>query len=95
MGLSSALGATVASTNLYLLAKIVGNATAGKGPGLWGVLGAVKAIALLVVVWGLLKISLVDPIGLVIGFGALPVGIFASSAVAPRARAKDATREDV
>lgn len=84
LGFSAALGATVATTNLYLLARIVKNATSGRGPGVWGVLGAVKAVALLVVVWGLLKISLVDPIGLVIGFLALPVGIFVSGALAPR-----------
>ena len=80
MAFSVGVGSTLAASNLYLLARIVRNATGGKGPGIWGVLGAVKVLVLVGVVWMLMKMSVVDPIGLVIGLGALPIGIFVSGA---------------
>jgi hypothetical protein len=86
MAFSVAVGASVAASNLYLIARIVKNATTGNGPGIWGVLGAVKVLVLLLGVWMLMKISVVDPIGLVIGFGCLPVGIFVSGALKPKER---------
>jgi hypothetical protein len=86
MAFSVGVGAAAAASNLYLLARIVKSATTGKGLGIWGVLGLVKTALLLLGVWMLLKMSVIDPIGLVIGFGCLPLGIFIGGALRNKER---------
>jgi hypothetical protein len=84
MGLSVAVGVFIAVVNLYGLARILGalvGARAGENPdaGIWGILAVVKVLGLFGGVWILMASHLVDPIGLVVGWASLPVGIAAAS----------------
>jgi hypothetical protein len=99
VGISVAVGALIAVGNLYGLARIVGallgsRAEGDPGSGMWGVLAVVKILGLFGGVWLLLGAHLVEPIGLVVGWGALPVGVTLATffsdktdrPVAPRAK---------
>jgi hypothetical protein len=60
-----------------------------RGGAAWGIFALVKILVLFGGIWMLLTRGLVDPIPLVIGYGVLPLGIAAASAIpslAPRAR---------
>jgi uncharacterized membrane protein len=87
---SVAAGTLVAVLNLYGLARILGalvGARAGDGdsnPGIMGVLAIVKVCALFGGVWLLMSWHLVDPLPLVVGWGALPVGIAIGSLVSDK-----------
>jgi hypothetical protein len=59
---------------LIALAKIVGGVLSGQG-GLWGVLGFAKLLLLGGGVWLLLSRGAAEVLPLLVGFGALPVGI--------------------
>ena len=62
-----------------------------RGGRAWGAFALVKILVLFGGIWILLTRGLVDPIGLVVGYGVLPIGIAASSLVtslAPRSRRK-------
>jgi hypothetical protein len=79
-GVSVATGAVIAVANLYFLARIVGALLGGRvdgnpNAGLWGIFGVLKIVILFGGVWLLFSSNLVDPISLVVGWGALPVGI--------------------
>ena len=94
-GLSVAAGATVAVLNLYGLAKILGALVGGRAEGdeasgMWGMFAVVKVFALFGGVWLLMTTNLVDPLPLVVGWGALPVGIAIASLMSDRgARQRD------
>jgi hypothetical protein len=79
-GFSTAVGAAVASANLYVLGRAVA-AMLGRGSGAraWRMLGLLKMILLFAGVWILLTTGLVDPIPLVVGLGALPLGLATGS----------------
>lgn len=80
---STAIGAAIATSNLYVLGRAVG----ATGKSAWRVIGLVKMLALFAGVWLLLTWRLVDPIPLVVGLGALPVGLTTGSMLsAGRAR---------
>ncbi len=84
MGFSVAAGVLVAVLNLYGLARILGafvGARVGENPdaGIWGVLAVVKVVGLFGGVWILMASHLVNPMGLVVGWASLPVGIAIAS----------------
>jgi hypothetical protein len=72
------IGAAVAIGNLWLVGRVVRGFVAGTAQAPWGFVAAVKFTLLVVLLWVLLKSGVVDLLPLVIGYGALPLGIFAS-----------------
>jgi hypothetical protein len=90
--LSVGAGATIAGSNLYVLSKIVGammqdraaGDSQGAGAGTWGVLAMVKMIVLFGGIWLVMTKGLVDPMGLVLGYGSLPIGIAIGSIVSDK-----------
>jgi hypothetical protein len=86
LGVSAAVGALVgalmAGLSLVALARAVTNLVAG-GRSSWALLAAFKFAFLLVLTYWLLESRLVPALGLALGFGALPLGIFFSTLVIP------------
>jgi hypothetical protein len=90
--LSVGAGAAIAGSNLYVLSKIVGammgRGTSGESPGAsagtWGVLAMVKMVVLFGGIWIVMTKGLVDPMGLVVGYGSLPIGIAIGSIVSDK-----------
>jgi hypothetical protein len=86
--LSVGAGAAIAGSNLYVLSKIVGammsGADRGAGAGTWGVLAMVKMVVLFGGIWIVMTKGLVDPMGLVVGYGSLPIGIAIGSIVSDK-----------
>jgi len=88
--LSVAMGAMIALSNLYVLTRIVGSfATpfedARKNAGfVWGVIALGKIMVLFGGLWLLMTRHLVDPIPLVVGYGALPIGIAIGAVVSDK-----------
>ncbi len=91
--LSVAVGGAIATANLWVLARIVGSLMPAEGEEprsasnaktAWGVLALLKLTVLFGGVWFLMTNHLVDPIPLVVGFGALPIGIAIGSIVSDR-----------
>jgi hypothetical protein len=91
---SVAAGAAIAASNLYVLSRIVraligGDQAgegrgAGMGAGAWGVLALGKMLVLFGGIWLLMTSGRVDPIGLLVGYGSLPIGIAFGSIVSDR-----------
>jgi hypothetical protein len=89
-GFSTAVGAALAVGNLWALARIVqallpdgeseGAAPGGSGAG-WAILGVVKMFGLFAVVWFLMHQGVVSALPMLVGFGALPIGIAIGSLV--------------
>lgn len=73
-GLSAFAGALVASANLLVLARTVQKMVQGAGAS-WAGVALIKFLVLLAVTYGLIQSGLVEPLGLAVGFGALPLGI--------------------
>ncbi len=92
LALSVGAGAAIAASNLYVLSKIVGammgGAVAGEsrgvGAGTWGLLAMVKMVVLFGGIWLVMTKGLVDPLGLVVGYGSLPIGIAIGSIVSDK-----------
>jgi hypothetical protein len=96
VALSVSVGAGLALGNLWALARIVvallpGESSAGgSGPSVapntasWALLGVLKMVGLMAVVWLLMRYGLVSPLPMVVGFGALPIGIAIGSLVSDR-----------
>jgi hypothetical protein len=89
--LSVGIGAGLALGNLWALARIVvallpdgSGRTPGGGLGGWALLGMLKMVGLLGAVWLLMRHRVVSPLPLVIGFGALPIGIAIGALVSDR-----------
>ena len=86
LGVSAAIGALVGTVmselSLLALARAVKNLMAG-GRSSWAVLAAFKFAFLLVLTYWLLESRLIPPLGLALGFGALPLGIFFATLVIP------------
>lgn len=74
-GWSVAAGALVAWGNLWALAFAVKNLLGGAQVK-WSALAILKFIVLLAVTFVLIRSGAVLPLGLAVGFGALPLGIF-------------------
>ncbi|MEN9578753.1 MAG: hypothetical protein RJA70_1762 [Pseudomonadota bacterium] len=82
--LGIAAGALVALVNLYVLARAV-QAFLGAGePGAWAVAAVVKLAALLGILYFLLSSRLVEGLPLLIGLGALPIGVVVCQLTATR-----------
>jgi hypothetical protein len=93
---SVALGSAVAAANLWVLARIValllprdeaGAKTQGRAG--WVVVGTLKMVALIAVVWLLMRHGVVSPLALVVGLCSLPIGIAIGSLVSDRAASED------
>jgi hypothetical protein len=84
-----ALGAAIATLNLWALGRIVRAFMNGAGAS-WAVLGALKLVGLVALLAVVLKLGLTSVIPLAIGYGALPVGIVFAQLGAARPRAATA-----
>jgi len=104
LGVSAAVGALVgalmAGLSLVVLARAVKNLVDG-GRTSWAFLAAFKFAFLLILTYWLLESRLIPPLGLALGFGALPLGIFFSTLVIPApgthgglSAPRDTTRKD-
>jgi hypothetical protein len=86
MAFSVGAGAAIATSNLYFLSRIVGAMVrGGAGVGAWAVLAVLKMMILFGGILLLMTRGLVDPIGLVVGYAALPIGIAIGSIVSDKA----------
>jgi hypothetical protein len=100
---SVAVGAALATGNLWALAHIVASllprptpsergpaelpnsqSSAEGGAGPWALVGALKMLGLVAVVWVLMHHRIVSPLPLLVGFAALPIGIAIGSLVSDR-----------
>ena len=99
-GFSVAVGAAVATANLWVLARIVhallpndaAGARAQSRAG-WALVAALKMVGLVGVVWLLMRHGVVSPVPMMVGLGALPIGIAIGSLVSDRT-AEDAVPGD-
>ncbi len=83
-GISVAVGGLIGAANLWAITRIVRaflpseqeaeNAKKGSAVG-WGIFAVLKIAILFGGIWILWKFHAVDPLPLVLGYGALPVGI--------------------
>jgi hypothetical protein len=88
---SVAVGGGIAAGNLWALARIIRallpDERAGaeaQSRGGWALLAVLKLFALLAAVWLLMRHGVVSPLPMVVGFGALPIGIAIGSLVSDR-----------
>ncbi len=82
-GASVVVGAIVATANLWVLSRAVRNLLAPAGNKLpWSAVAVAKFFVLLALSYGLVKCGAVLPLGLAVGFGALPFGILLSGTFA-------------
>lgn len=87
-----AIGAGVALLNLWVLGRVVRGFVSGTARAPWGFVAVMKFSLLVCGLWLLLRSGAVDLFPLLIGYGALPLGIFASQlggAPPPRAEARE------
>ncbi len=80
-GSSVAAGAAVASINLLVLSRTVQRMVEGAGAS-WAGVALLKFLVLMAITYGLIDSGLVQPLGLAVGFGALPFGILLAGAFA-------------
>ena len=92
-----AIGALVAAGNLWVMTKVVTSLlpsepspgapapqAPGRGRAAWGLVAALKMLALLSVVWLLMRHALVAPLPMLVGLLSLPFGIAIGSLVSDR-----------
>jgi hypothetical protein len=72
--LGAAVGGALALSNLWVIAVVVRGFLRGAGLP-WGALAAVKFLALLFLVWIVLRNGWAQPVALALGYAALPLGI--------------------
>ncbi|NUP13986.1 MAG: hypothetical protein HOW73_48750 [Polyangiaceae bacterium] len=78
------IGGLLATVNLILFIRLGEAWLAQKGSGApWGILGALKLLGLFACVFIILRQGAVSALAFVIGYGALPIGIAASSLFRP------------
>jgi hypothetical protein len=84
-------GAALATGNLWALARIVAALLPGDSAGAqsqsraaWALVAVLKMIGLLAAAWLLMRGGLVSPMPMLVGFGALPIGIAIGSLVSDR-----------
>jgi hypothetical protein len=92
--LSAAVGAAIATANLWLLARMVGALLRADSdqhpPGIRGrpawawPLVVLKMFGLFALIWVLMRYSIVSPLAMMLGFGALPVGIVIGALLSDR-----------
>lgn len=98
-GVSVALGATLAASNLWVLARIVGAVARPDRPNralVWRVVAIGKVLWLFALVWLLIAWGVARPFPLGLGYTTLAVGIAIGSVVSDRAerRTDGAARPD-
>jgi ATP synthase I chain len=74
-GLSVLAGTLVATANLFVLARSVAKLLGGGSPA-WAGVAFLKFVVLLAATFVLVRSPFIDALGLAVGFGALPLGIF-------------------
>jgi len=105
LGVSAAAGALVGTAmswlSLVTLARAVRNLVGGAARVSWAFVAVFKFAFLLVLTYWLLESGVIPPLGLALGFGALPLGIFASTLFMPTigtsgglSADQDSTRKD-
>lgn len=82
LGLGALAGALVGTVNLAVLTRSVQRLLAGGGAR-YGAIVVLKFLGLIAVTYFLLGLVAVDPLGLALGFGALPLGIVVGAALWP------------
>jgi len=83
--LGVAIGAVIATSNLWLLAYILRGVLSGsRWSRAWGAAGGLKLLALLGGAWLLIRYEVVSGLTLVIGYAALPLGATLGSVLAPK-----------
>lgn len=84
---SVAAGALVATLNLvamsWMVTTLITPSARGSTRGAASALVLVKTLALFGVLFALLRSGAVEPIALVVGYGAMPIGIVVAALVAP------------
>ena len=92
-GASVAMGAALAAGNLWLLARIVTSLLPDDRPGAeaqsragWALVAVLKMLGLLAMAWLLMRHGIVSPLPMLVGFGALPIGIAIGSLVSDRSQ---------
>ena len=88
---SVAMGGAIATANLWILARIVHALLPSTAEGAraqsragWALVAALKMVGLVGVVWLLMRHGVVAPVSMMVGFGALPIGIAIGSLVSDR-----------
>jgi hypothetical protein len=81
LALGTAVGATVAALNLWVLARTVRNLLSGLSMS-WGAVAAGKFLILMAVTYLALNSSFLSPLGFALGVGALPLGIVIAGLIA-------------
>jgi hypothetical protein len=88
---SVAAGAALAAGNLWLLARIVAELLPSDREGAeaqsragWALVAVLKMFGLLALAWLLMRRGLVSPLPMLVGFGALPIGIAIGALVSDR-----------
>jgi len=91
LALSVACGGALATGNLWALARVVAallpdtrRTAEAQSRGAWSLLAAVKMVGLVAVAWLLMRRGIASPVPMLIGFGALPIGIAIGSLVSDR-----------
>src|SRR5262249_34080791 len=83
-GFGVALGAAIATANLWVFARVASAFLRKKGStGPWGVIGLLKMAVLFGGVWLILRTGVVSGLSLIAGYAALPVGILVASLFGP------------
>ena len=100
-GVSVALGGALAGGNLWLLARIVTEllptdraGAEAQSRGGWALLAVLKILGLLALAWLLMRHGIVSPLPMLVGFGALPIGIAIGSLVSDRRPPPEAQSEN-
>ena len=90
-GLSVLVGAALAAGNLWLLARIVAELLPNDREGAeaqsragWALVAVLKMFGLVAIAWLLMRHGIVSPMPMLVGFGALPIGIAIGSLVSDR-----------
>jgi hypothetical protein len=90
-GFSVAVGAAIATANLWVLARIVGALLPSDAAGAnaqsraeWALVAMLKMVGLIGGMWLLIRHGVVSPLGMAAGFGALPIGIAIGGLVSDR-----------
>jgi hypothetical protein len=78
-GLGALAGSGVVVLNLAILARSVERLLTGEGAR-WGAVVVLKFVGLIAVTYFLLGLVALEPLGLALGFGSLPLGIVIASA---------------
>jgi hypothetical protein len=93
---SVAAGGALATANLWVLARIVHALLPRSAEGAraqsragWALVAALKMVGLVGVLWLLIRHGLVAPLSMMVGIGALPIGIAIGSLVSDRSAPGD------